>query len=73
MDPVDDLLWSSLADDKRDLHVLGGTSEVKIGDNASCFFPAIHLSGSVESLPADQCEGQLGRVFGHQRLQGPWL
>lgn len=27
--------------------------------------PAIHLSGSVESVPADQREGQLCRVLGH--------
>lgn len=43
------------------------------GDSAPRSLPAIHLSGSVEPLPADQCEGQLRCILSHQRLQGPRL
>lgn len=47
--------------------------EVQRGDRTPSCLPAIHLPGSVESLPANQCEGQLCSILSHQRLQGPWL
>lgn len=45
----------------------GGTFMEKSchGNRVPHSLPAIHLSGSVESLPADQCEGQLCRVLSY--------